>query len=129
VVGGSSGYLDWPVSFEHPCLRPFDIVDGVAELPGYRMLADPQQREVGDNWSLPPTGGPLAWISVAAEQRVVPTYLAGEWGRDWGQLRMLAPYAPNAGRPDVSRGTTEMWGWQDPGPIGDPPAGRPAGAR
>ena len=51
VVGTAAGYLDWPVAFPHPCLRPFPIHDGVAELPAYRVLADPQQRGVGEDWS------------------------------------------------------------------------------
>lgn len=123
VVGSTPGYLDWPVAFPNPCLRPFGITDGIAEMPRFRLLADPQQRGVGQDWSAPGAGGPLAWITVAARQRVVATYLEGDWGRDWGQLRLIEPYTPAAGRPDLETGHTLLWGWNGPGPIGDPPAG------
>lgn len=124
VVAGKAGYLDWPTSFPSPCLRPYGIHRGVAEQPAYRILADTQQREVGDNWGAPSTGGPQGWIDQIAVERVVPTYLQGAWDFDWGQLRMLDPYAP-AGAPDVERGTRTMWGWQQEGTIGDAPADPP----
>ncbi|MCW0215643.1 MAG: arabinosyltransferase domain-containing protein [Pseudonocardia sp.] len=128
VVAGRSGDLDWPTSFASPCLRPFAIHRGVAEVPAYRILADTQQREVGDGWGAPSTGGPLAWIDQTARERVVPTYLRGDWGWDWGQLRLMEPYAPGAGAPDVTEGTRTMWGWTNPGATGaapeDPPADR-----
>ncbi len=124
LVRGSQGYLDWPIPFVHPCLASFDINRGVANVPSYRVLADPQQRQVGDDWSSAPTAGPLSWIPLVARQRVVPTYLTGDWGRDWGQLRLTEPYQPDAGRPDEIRGETQVWGWQNAGPIGDPPTGK-----
>ncbi|GAA4544507.1 arabinosyltransferase domain-containing protein [Pseudonocardia xishanensis] len=124
VVAGTVGYLDWPTPFPSPCLRPFGIERGVAELPAYRILADTQQREVGDNWGFPSTGGPQGWISQVAEQRLLPTYLQGAWDFDWGQLRMLDPYVP-AGAPDVARDTRTMWGWQQVGTIGEAPADPP----
>lgn len=129
LVGDAPGFLDWPVAFPHPCLRPFDITNGVAEPPAYRILADPQQRANGDTWSAPPAGGPQAWINELARQRVVPTYLEREWGRDWGQLRLLQPYVPQATGPDVVVAQRTVWGLEDPGPIGPPPAGRPVDAR
>ncbi|MEK6443530.1 arabinosyltransferase domain-containing protein [Pseudonocardia sp. T1-2H] len=125
VVRGEAGYLDWPTSFASPCLRPFAIHRGVAEVPGYRIMADTQQREVGDNWGFPSTGGPLAWIDQTARERVVPTYLQGQWDWDWGQLRLMEPYVPGAGSPDVTRGTRTMWGWANPGPAGPAPPNPP----
>ncbi|GAA1872519.1 arabinosyltransferase domain-containing protein [Pseudonocardia ailaonensis] len=124
VVAGTTGYLDWPTAFPSPCLQPFGIHRGVAELPGYRILADPQQRAVGDAWGSPSTGGPQGWMDQLVRQRVLPTYLQGQWDFDWGQLRMLEPYAP-AGAPDVEKGLRTMWGWQQEGPIGGPPTDPP----
>ncbi|MFC5996216.1 arabinosyltransferase domain-containing protein [Pseudonocardia hispaniensis] len=121
LVAGSAGALDWPVPIASPCLRPFAIDRGVAELPGYRLLADQQQRKVGDEWSSASTGGPLGWILASAQQQLVPTYLPGAWDWDWGQLRLLHPYSPDTGRPEVTEGTETVWGWQKTGPIGDPP--------
>ncbi|MFD1527968.1 arabinosyltransferase domain-containing protein [Pseudonocardia aurantiaca] len=129
VVGSAPGYLDWPVAFPHPCLRSFPIHDGVAEMPAYRVLADPQQRGVGENWSAPPSGGPLAWLTVVARQRVVPTYLDGQWGRDWGQLRLVEPYAPAARPADLQTGRELVWGWNQAAQIGAPPPGNAAGWR
>jgi arabinosyltransferase C len=129
VTAGMAGYTDWPTAFPSPCLRPFGIHRGVAEMPGYRILADPQQREVGDNWGHPSTGGPQGWIDQVARQRVVPTYLQGQWDFDWGQLRMLEPWSPTPGGPDLEWGTRTMWGWQKVGELGeapvDPPLDRP----
>jgi arabinosyltransferase C len=124
LVGDSPGYLDWPTAFPSPCLRPYGIHRGVAETPTYRILADTQQREVGDNWGWPSTGGPQGWIDPLARQRLLPTYLQGAWDFDWGQLRMLEPYAPG-GAPDVTPGTRTMWGWEQVGTIGDAPEDPP----
>jgi arabinosyltransferase C len=123
VVGRSAGYLDWPVAFPHPCLRSFPVVDGVAELPAFRLLADPQQRGVGEDWSATPSGGPLAWLTLVARQHVVPTYLEGQWGRDWGQLRLVEPYSAAARPAQLQTGEVTMWGWTDPAPMGAPPPG------
>ncbi|WP_219417315.1 arabinosyltransferase domain-containing protein [Pseudonocardia nigra] len=128
LVGTAPGYLDWPVALPHPCLRPFDITDGIAELPRYRVLADPQQRGVGEDWSAAASAGPLAWLTVVAEQRVVPTYLDGEWGRDWGQLRLIEPYV-RAASPDLRIAAELVWGWSEAAPIGEPPAGTAVGGR
>jgi arabinosyltransferase C len=129
VTAGMAGYTDWPTAFPSPCLRPFGVHRGVAEMPGYRILADTQQREVGDNWGFPSTGGPQAWLDQVARQRVLPTYLQGQWDFDWGQLRLLEPWSPTAGGPDVERDTRTTWGWQKVGEMGeapsDPPLDRP----
>jgi arabinosyltransferase C len=84
---------------------------------------------VGENWSAPPSGGPLAWLTVVARQRVVPTYLDGQWGRDWGQLRLVEPYAPAARPAELQTGRELVWGWSQAAPIGAPPPGNAAGWR
>jgi arabinosyltransferase C len=93
------------------------------------LLADPQQRANGGDWSSASAGGPLAWIRVVGRQRVVPLYLQGQWDRDPGQLRLLLPWSPATGAPDVVTGSEERWGWEDQGPTGAPPAGRPTPVR
>ena len=124
TVGDAPVLLDWPVAFPHPCLRPFAVVDGVAEVPAYRLLADEQLRELGDVWSAGPAGGPLAWLELLGEQVEVPARLDGEPRRDWGELHRVELYEPGAGEPDAVRGTLTRWGWESSGPQGDPPPGR-----
>nr|WP_239029342.1 arabinosyltransferase domain-containing protein [Pseudonocardia acidicola] len=129
VVGNRPGLLDWPIAFPNPCLRQYDVRNGVAEVPQYRLLADPQQRGVGESWEEPSAGGPLAWVPEVSRQRVVPLYLAGQWDFDPGQLRLLTPWTPTPARPDIVTDPQMRWGWQTDGPTGDPPPGRPSTAR
>ncbi|WP_214365695.1 arabinosyltransferase domain-containing protein [Pseudonocardia sp. H11422] len=129
IAAAQPGMLDWPTTFPNPCLRPFAVTDGIAEVPAFRLLADPQQRGVGETWSSASAGGPLAWIPEATRQRVVPLYLDGQWDRDPGQFRLLTPWMPDGAAPEIVTGTRERWGWQQDGPMGDPPAGRPSIAR
>ena len=48
-------------------LRPFAVVDGVAQVPEYRVLAGEQLRELGDVWSAAPAGRPLAWLGLVGD--------------------------------------------------------------
>ncbi|MDN5749273.1 MAG: arabinosyltransferase domain-containing protein, partial [Pseudonocardia sp.] len=87
AVGDEPTLVDWPVGFANPCVRPFAVVDGVAEVPTYRLLADEQLRGLGDAWSAASAGGPLAWRDLVGREGPVPAYLDGEPERDWGELR------------------------------------------
>jgi len=131
VLGnGTPMYLEWPVQFASPCLRPFDVYDGIAQVPRYRLTADASQlRFGGEVWSSPSSGGPLGLIDVLARQVDVPSYLEGEPNLDWGQLEMLQPYAPNTVPPTVVRGEEEVWGRTTEGQIGAPPPGIPSPER
>ena len=124
------GYLEWPVQFASPCLRPFDVRDGIAEVARYRLIADASQlRPGGVNWSQASAGGPLGWIEVLERRSELPTYLEGQPQRDWGVVERLDPYTPDAASPTVVRGQREVWGTYTPGPIGDPPPGTPSPER
>ncbi|OLL75220.1 hypothetical protein Ae168Ps1_3620c [Pseudonocardia sp. Ae168_Ps1] len=125
VVGGRPGYLDWPTAFVHPCLRRFDVNAGIADVPAYRLLADTQQRSVGDEWGAASGGGPRGWTALLGAERVLPTYLPGQWDFDWGQFRVYEPYSPQATQALTERGTRTMWGWEQVARIGDAP-GDPA---
>ncbi|MET0190081.1 MAG: arabinosyltransferase domain-containing protein [Pseudonocardia sediminis] len=122
LVGDEPGFLDYTVAFPSPCLKRFDVNAGIAQVPTYRFLGDTQLRAVGDSWSFPSAGGPLGWLSQVAAQRVLPTYLPGAWDFDAGQFRVVEPYAADAARPDVVRGTRTMWGWSAVGQAGPPPS-------
>ncbi len=125
TVGDDPVLVDWPVGFVNPCVEPFAVIDGVAEVPAYRLLADEQLRELGDTWSAAPAGGPLTWLELLGRQVPVPAFLDGEPGRDWGELRRIDLYEPDAGRPDRVTGSATHWGWYSPGPQGEPPPGVP----
>ncbi|PVZ09510.1 arabinosyltransferase domain-containing protein [Actinomycetospora cinnamomea] len=124
------GYLEWPVQFASPCLRPFDVNDGIAEVARYRLIADASQlRPGGINWSQASAGGPQGWIDVLERRSELPTYLEGQPWRDWGVVQRLDPYTPDSASPTVVRGEREVWGTYTPGPIGDPPPGTPSPER
>jgi arabinosyltransferase C len=130
VLRNDPGYLEWPVQFASPCLRPFEVRDGIAEVARYRLIADASQlRPGGVNWSSGNAGGPLGWIGVLERRTVVPTYLEGQPQRDWGVVERLDPYTPDAAAPSVTHGQRTVWGNFTPGPIGDPPPGTPSPAR
>nr|WP_246326489.1 arabinosyltransferase domain-containing protein [Actinomycetospora corticicola] len=130
AVGTQPGYLEWPVQFASPCLRPFDVSDGIAEVPTYRLIADASQFRIGgETWSQPSAGGPMGWIEVLERQQDVPSYLEGEASLDWGRIERLEPYAPGTVAPDVVRGEKTVWGNHSEGEIGDPPPGIPSPER
>lgn len=124
------GYLEWPVQFASPCLRPFDVHDGIAEVARYRIIADASQlRPGGVNWSSANAGGPLGWIEILERRTELPTYLEGQPQRDWGIVERLDPYTPDAAAPTVTQGQRTVWGNYTPGPIGAPPPGTPSPSR
>ena len=130
AVGTQPGYLEWPVQFASPCLKPFDVRDGIAEVPTYRLIADASQFRIGgETWSQPSAGGPMGWIEVLEKQQDVPSYLQGESTLDWGRIERLEPYAPNTAAPDVVHGEKTVWGLHGDGEIGDPPPGIPSPER
>ncbi|MEJ8278755.1 arabinosyltransferase domain-containing protein [Pseudonocardia spirodelae] len=120
LAAGRTTYLDWATSFVHPCLQRFGVHRGIADVPAFRMLADPQQRTVADEWGRSRSGGPQGWLVRTGAQRFVPSYLPGEWDFDWGQIRLVEPYDPRAVPAPVQDGTRTMWGWQQVGRAGDP---------
>ncbi|ANY06619.1 arabinosyltransferase domain-containing protein [Pseudonocardia sp. HH130630-07] len=121
VVAGEPGYLDWATSFVHPCLTRFGVHRGIADVPAFRMLADPQQRTVADEWGRGSNGGPQGWLTHVGAQRYVPTYLPGSWDFDWGQIRLVDPYDPRAVPATAEHGSRTMWGWQQVGEAGAAP--------
>ena len=121
LVANRPGYIDWPAAFTSPCLRRYGTNAGIAEFPAYRLLADPQQRGPGDGQGSVSAGGTLSWMDQVATQRFVPTYLPGAWDFDWGQFRLVEPYASGVAPADVTIGSRTMWGWQQATTIGPPP--------
>ncbi len=120
IAARGTAYLDWATSFVHPCVQRFGVHRGIADVPVFRMLADPQQRTVADEWGRSRFGGPQGWLLRTAAQRYVPTYLPGAWDFDWGQVRLVEPYDPRAVPAPVQEGDRTLWGWQQVGQAGAP---------
>jgi arabinosyltransferase C len=110
-------FLDWPVGFVHPCVRPFAIRNGIAEMPQYRLLPDSLLASYSKNWSSRDAGGPLGWLDILATQQEVPTYLKENWDTDWGKLMVIQPRVPDAEPPMLQTGTAVRPGWWSPGPL------------
>ncbi|WP_158883791.1 arabinosyltransferase domain-containing protein [Amycolatopsis anabasis] len=127
VVGDAPVLIDWPAAFPYPCVTVAGIRDGIADVPRYRIDGSADFRFSG--WSCPEKGGPSGWLNVLATARVLPTYLSGQPGRDWGELRVLEPYAPQAlpAAAALVRSIEEHPGTWSPGPpsrtVSLPPGG------
>ena len=124
LVGSESPVLlDWAVSLQFPCQRPFSHYAGVAELPEYRILPDrPLAVSATGPWMDYETGGPLGWVKTAQRAQTIPSYLENDWNRDWGSIESYSPLGTNQpGLPEPAGITLEdhsRWGWWSPeGPI------------
>jgi hypothetical protein len=114
--------MDWPVGFVHPCLRPYSIVNGVVEMPEYRLLPDEGLMIGSEVWSSGDGGGPLGWLEIVAKERELPTYLTGAWTTDWGQLtvvepRVSGPQGSETQPPSITTDTEVRSGLWSPGPL------------
>ncbi len=110
-------FLDWPVGFVHPCVRPFEIRNGIAEVPRYRLLPDELLADYSKNWSSRDAGGPIGWLQILATEQEVPTYLKENWDTDWGKLMVIQPRVRDAEAPVLRTGTEVRSGWWSPGPL------------
>ncbi|MEV0296569.1 arabinosyltransferase domain-containing protein [Nocardia sp. NPDC050710] len=109
--------LDWAVGLQFPCQRPFDHRNGVAEVPGYRILPDrPLAISSTNTWQAEEFGGPLGFTQMLAKSTTVPTYLKNDWARDWGSLERYDQYR-NATPAKLDTDTTNRSGWWSPGQL------------
>jgi arabinosyltransferase A len=112
--------MDIATAANFPCQRPFSEHLGVAELPEYRIQPDHKQTSASSNlWQASKSGGPFLFTQALQWTSTIPTYLNGDWYRDWGQVeqyhRWFAPdVAPNAA---IQQGVTTVYGWTRQGPI------------
>ncbi|MFN2495426.1 MAG: arabinosyltransferase domain-containing protein [Pseudonocardiaceae bacterium] len=118
VVGQDTPvFMDWPVGLVHPCLRPFAVTNGIAELPEYRLLPDDMLAPQSEGWSSAGGGGPVGWLGIVATERELPTYLEGAWNTDWGKLTVIEPRVSGTGPATVRTDTEVRSGWWSPGPL------------
>ncbi|MEJ5918842.1 arabinosyltransferase domain-containing protein [Corynebacterium sp. H78] len=105
ITENNPSIIDWPVSFQFPCQRPFDHYAGVAELPDYRIMPDrPLKVSGSDTWQSIAGGGPLGWSDAMNESITVPTYLKDNWALDWGSVEKRSQRKNDDGKtPDVAK--------------------------
>ncbi len=112
--------LDIATAANFPCQHPYTEHLGVAELPDYRILPDHKQTAASSNgWQSGEAGGPFLITQAMMYTTTVPTYLSGDWYRDWGSVEQYhrlvsADQAPNAA---VDQAVITVPGWSRPGPI------------
>ena len=110
--------LDWAVGLQFPCQRPFDHLDGVAEVPDYRILPDHPLAVTGTTtWEAAENGGPLGFTNMVAQRSTIPTYLNDDWGRDWGSLEKFDRYYADATPAQLDTAVVTRSGLWTPGPI------------
>lgn len=118
VVGSQDPVLlDWLVGLAFPCQRPFGHNNGVTEVPTWRILPDrfgaDANSPVMDNIG----GGPLGISELLFRATTVPTYLRGDWFRDWGALQRLGLYYPDATPARLELGAATRSGLWSPAPL------------
>ncbi|WP_027507282.1 arabinosyltransferase domain-containing protein [Rhodococcus sp. UNC23MFCrub1.1] len=110
--------LDWAVGLQFPCQRPFDHLDGVAEVPNFRILPDRGLAVSStDTWQAAENGGPLGFTEMLATPTTVPTYLNHDWGRDWGSLERYDRFDPSASAATVEVTEQTRSGLWSPGTL------------
>jgi arabinosyltransferase C len=118
VVGSTDPVLlDWLVGLAFPCQRPFGHVNGVTEVPKWRILPDRFGAEANSPVMDYLGGGPLGITELLVRATPVPTYLRDDWFRDWGALQKLTPWYPNAEPARIDLGTATRSGLWSPGPL------------
>nr|WP_141691673.1 arabinosyltransferase domain-containing protein [Nocardia brasiliensis] len=109
---------DWAVGLQFPCQRPFNHKNGVAEVPGYRILPDrPLAISSTNTWQAEEFGGILGFSQMLAKSVTVPTYLKDNYARDWGSLERYDQYDRSATPAKLDTGTATRSGFWTPGNL------------
>jgi arabinosyltransferase A len=112
--------MDIATAANFPCQRPFSEHLGVAELPQYRILPNFKQVVVSSKqWQSAEGGGPFLFTQALLNTSTVPTYLRGDWYRDWGWIERYDRVVPASVAPNavIDQGTARVFGWNRNGPI------------
>jgi arabinosyltransferase C len=118
VVGSQDPVLlDWLVGLAFPCQRPFGHQNGVTEVPKWRILPDRFGAEANSPVMDYLGGGPLGITELLLRATTVPSYLKGDWFRDWGELQQLTPYYADAQPARLDLGSATRSGLWSPAPL------------
>ncbi len=117
-VGSSQPVLlDWAVGLAFPCQQPMLHVDGVTDIPKFRITPDYNaKKQDTDTWQDGVNGGLLGITDILLRAHVMSTYLSRDWGRDWGSLRKFDTIV-NAEPGQLTLGTATRSGWWAPGKL------------
>ena len=117
-VGSSQPVLlDWAVGLAFPCQQPMLHVNGVTEIPKFRITPDYSAKKMDtDTWEDGVNGGLLGITDLLLRAHVMSTYLSRDWGRDWGSLRKFDTLV-DAGPAQLELGTATRSGLWSPGEI------------
>lgn len=117
-VGSSQPVLlDWAVGLAFPCQQPMLHVNGVTEIPKFRITPDYTAKKMDtDTWEDGTNGGLLGITDLLLRAHVMSTYLSRDWGRDWGSLRKFDTVA-DAHPAQLDLSTATRTGWWSPGEI------------
>ncbi len=109
--------MDWAVGLAFPCQQPMLHVNGVTEIPKFRITPDYNaKKQDTDTWQDGVNGGLLGITDLLLRAHVMATYLSKDWGRDWGSLRKFDTIV--AAHPaQLDLGTATRSGWWSPGQI------------
>ncbi|BBY23893.1 arabinosyltransferase domain-containing protein [Mycobacterium stomatepiae] len=109
--------MDWAVGLAFPCQQPMLHVNGVTEIPKFRITPDYNaKKQDTDTWQDGVNGGLLGITDLLLRAHVMSTYLSHDWGRDWGSLRRFETIA-DAQPAQLDLGTATRTGWWSPGQI------------
>src|SRR3984885_9001198 len=109
--------MDWAVGLAFPCQQPMLHVNGVTEIPKFRITPDYTAKKMDtDTWEDGVNGGLLGITELLLRAHVMSTYLSRDWGRDWGSLRKFDTLV-NAEAAELQLSTATRSGLWSPGPI------------
>ncbi|MBW0016474.1 MAG: arabinosyltransferase EmbB [Mycobacterium sp.] len=109
--------LDWAVGLAFPCQQPMLHVNGVTEIPKFRITPDYNAKKLDtDTWEDGVNGGLLGISDLLLRAHVMATYLSRDWARDWGSLRKFDTLV-DAPAAQLDLGTATRSGLWSPGQI------------
>lgn len=109
--------LDWAVGLAFPCQQPMLHVNGVTEIPRFRITPDYSAKKLDtDTWEDGTNGGLLGITDLLLRAHVMATYLSRDWARDWGSLRKFDTLV-DAAPAQLDLGTAARSGLWSPGQI------------
>jgi arabinosyltransferase B len=118
VVGRTDPvFIDWLPGMVFPCQQPMKVVNGVLQVPKWRIMPDAEAtRKNSQTWMAGTAGGPLGITEAMLTPTLLPTYLRNNWGRDWGGLQRFTEIDP-APPADLEIGTARRSGLYNPAPM------------